>query len=235
MSAVLEPLEPTKERLLTAAERLFADFGIEAVSARRIALAADQKNQSAIRYHFGSKDDLIVALLSRRIAEINERRAALLEAPGISGDLRGLIGAIAVPLAERVERDASGSAYVQFLAHVFSDRQRRDLLIEHGASAALLRRIYGDLRRLTGALPDALFSERLRLLVGAIIHALADRERLRNKGDAGPFVLPQDAFISNLIDAGVGILTAPPSAATLASISVPVPIPAKEFARGTNG
>jgi hypothetical protein len=142
--------------------------------------------------------------------------------------MRALIGAIAAPLAERIERDASGSAYVRFLAHLFSDRQRRDLIIEHGESAALLRRIYGDLRRLT-ALPEAIFAERLRLMVGGIIHALADRERLRAKGNAGPFVLTQGAFLNNLIDASIGILTAPPSPATLAQLSV---APVKEQIRG---
>jgi AcrR family transcriptional regulator len=221
----------SKARLLAAAESLFADFGIEAVSARRIALAAGQRNQSAIRYHFGTKDALIVALLEARIAEINERRAAMLDVPGTSADMRALIAAIATPLAERVERDAAGSAYVRFLAHLFSDRQRRDLLIEHGESAALLRRIYGDLRRLTGTLPEPIFAERLRLMVGGIIHALADRERLRVKGNAGPFVLSQPAFLNNLIDASIGILTALPSEATLAHLSV---APVKEHVRGTN-
>ena len=221
----------SKERLLAAAENLFADYGIEAVSARQIALAAGQRNQSAIRYHFGSKDDLIVALLDARITEINESRAAMLEPPGTAGDMRALIGAIAAPLAERVERDASGSAYVRFLAHLFSDRQRRDLLIEHGESAALLRRIYTDLRHLSRALPEAIIAERLRLMVGGIIHALADRERLRAKGNAGPFVLTQGAFLSNLIDASVGILTAPPSPATLAQLPVS---PVKEQVHGTN-
>ena len=231
MATAVEPAHLTKDRLMAAAEGLFADYGIEAVSARQIALAAGQRNQSAIRYHFGSKDDLIVALLAQRIAEINERRAQMLDAPGTANDMRALIGAIATPLAERVERDASGSAYVRFLAHLFSDRQRRDLLVEHGESAALLRRIYADLRRLASTIPEPLFSERLRLMVGGIIHALADRERLRTKGSAGPFVLAQDAFVNNLIDASIGILTAPPSPATLAHLTVPV----KEHARGTNG
>lgn len=230
MAITSDPADLTKARLMAAAEGLFADYGIEAVSARQIALAAGQRNQSAIRYHFGSKDDLVAALHAQRITEINERRAELLDAPGVANDMRALIGAIATPLAERVERDAGGSAYVRFLAHLFSDRQRRDLLIEHGASAALLRRIYADLRRLASTIPEPLFSERLRLLVGGIIHALADRERLRAKGSAGPFVLGQAAFVNNLIDAGIGILTAPPSPATLAHLASP-----KEYAHGTNG
>jgi AcrR family transcriptional regulator len=225
------PSDPTKARLLAAAEQLFADYGIEAVSARQIALAAGQRNQSAIRYHFGSKDELIVALHAQRIGEINERRAQLFAAPGVEAEMRALVEAVALPLAERVERDASGSAYVRFLAHLFSDRRRRDLLIEHGESAALLRRVYAALRNLAAAIPEPLFSERLRLMVGGIIHALADRERLRAKGGDGPFVLPQAAFLSNLIDASIGILTAPPSPATLAHLTVP----AKEHARDTNG
>jgi AcrR family transcriptional regulator len=231
MTAVMERAEQTKLRLLIAAEELFADFGIEAVSARQIALAAGQKNQSAIRYHFGSKDDVIAALHTLRIAEINERRADMLATGETAGNLRALVAAVAVPLAERVERDASGSAYVRFLAHLFSDRRRRDLLIEHGESAALLRRVYAEIRELVAELPEALFTERLRLMVGGIIHALADRERLRSKGNAGPFALTQAAFLNNLIDASIGILTAPPSPATLAHFTVPH----KEHTHGTNG
>ena len=99
MELAAEPPDLTKERLMDAAEGLFAEYGIEAVSARQIALAAGQRNQSAIRYHFGSKDDLVAALLAQRITEINERRAELLDAPGAASDMRALIGAIAMPLA----------------------------------------------------------------------------------------------------------------------------------------
>ena len=52
MATAPESADLTKARLMTAAEGLFAEYGIEAVSARQIALAAGQRNQSAIRYHF---------------------------------------------------------------------------------------------------------------------------------------------------------------------------------------
>lgn len=54
---------PTKEHLLQRAGELFAQHGIEAVSTRMIAEAADVK-LSAIHYHFGTKDKLYVAALS---------------------------------------------------------------------------------------------------------------------------------------------------------------------------
>jgi AcrR family transcriptional regulator len=211
--AVSAAPDGSKERLLVAAERLFAEYGFEAVTARQIAMEAGLRNQSAISYHFGTKDALINELISVRVTEINQRRGELLNRPGISTDIRGLIGAIAVPLAERAERDRNGGAYIRVLAHLFADRKRRDLIVEHQESAFLLRRIYGDLRTLSG-IPARLFEERLRFMVGGIIFALADRERGRDARGRLPEAFPRVAFVPNLIDLSVGVLTAPVSSET---------------------
>jgi AcrR family transcriptional regulator len=216
--------ETTKDRLLRTAEQLFAEYGIEAVTPRQIALAAGQLNQSAIRYHFGTKEALIETLLARRIAEINQRRRTMMSAierEGRHDDPRALVGAIAIPLAEKIHATPEGGAYVRFLAHLFADRQRRDVLIARGREAALLRRIYKALRALTPDLPELIWNERLRLVVGGIIQALADRERMRLAGDPETHALPEAAFVGNLIDAGVAILSAPISPTTLGGIVPP--------------
>jgi AcrR family transcriptional regulator len=54
----------TKERILDAAERLFADRGFAATSLRNITGEAGV-NLAAVNYHFGSKDALIVAVFER--------------------------------------------------------------------------------------------------------------------------------------------------------------------------
>jgi len=51
------PSEITRERILKAAERLFADRGYEATSVRAI-VAKARVNQAAINYHFAGKDGL---------------------------------------------------------------------------------------------------------------------------------------------------------------------------------
>jgi len=67
----------TKTKLLNAAERLFSDKGIEAISHRDIALAA-AVNLAALNYHFGSRQAFIRAVIKRRVEPINAHRLAAL-------------------------------------------------------------------------------------------------------------------------------------------------------------
>src|SRR6266849_5184700 len=67
----------TKTKQLNAAERLFSDKGLEAVSHRDIALAATV-NLAALNYHFGSRQAFIRAVIKRRVEPINAHRLAAL-------------------------------------------------------------------------------------------------------------------------------------------------------------
>src|ERR1700757_4705681 len=70
-SAVPAPLPPsTKEQLVTTAERLFAVHGIDSVSLRQICAEAGNANNSAVQYHFGSKDRLLQAIFEYRIPHL---------------------------------------------------------------------------------------------------------------------------------------------------------------------
>src|SRR6516165_8302775 len=68
----------TKDRILDAAERLFARDGIEATSLRAITAEAGV-NLAAVNYHFQSKDALLDAIIARRIAPLNQRRLEMLD------------------------------------------------------------------------------------------------------------------------------------------------------------
>ena len=68
----------TKDKLLDAAEKLFAAKGIAHTSTRDITKEADV-NLASINYHFGSREGLVAELLERRVGPINRERVRMLE------------------------------------------------------------------------------------------------------------------------------------------------------------
>ncbi|NEN75073.1 helix-turn-helix transcriptional regulator [Pelistega sp. NLN82] len=75
----LRKADITKQAILDTAERLFVEKGYEGTSMRDITQTA-QVNLAAINYHFGSKDQLIIAVMKRRLGAINNERLRLLDA-----------------------------------------------------------------------------------------------------------------------------------------------------------
>lgn len=102
--------EATREALMDAAERLFAEQGVDGVSVRAVNTAAGLA-PAAVHYHFGSKEALLDAVLIRRgravIADISQRCDRLLELQG-RPDPRDIIRALVAPYAELLEADSVG-------------------------------------------------------------------------------------------------------------------------------
>ena len=70
---------PAAQRIKVVAQRLFAERGVDGVTVREIAEAAGQKNNTAVGYHFGSKEALIRELVVDGAARIEERRNRMLD------------------------------------------------------------------------------------------------------------------------------------------------------------
>ena len=66
----------TRERILDAAERLFAERGFAGTSVREITDAA-AVNLGAVNYHFQSKENLYAEVFARRVAELRQPMAAV--------------------------------------------------------------------------------------------------------------------------------------------------------------
>lgn len=198
-------------RLLLAAERLFALHGIDGVSLRQIAMAAGSANNSAVHYHFGSKDGLIEAILAYRLPQlISERR--LLTTQCDPGDLRSRFGAHYLPVLNMAE--APDNHYVTFIEQL----QRRDLA--RGRSSLALpeegKRSDENFRQDVGGLLTHIDDEQLRRMriVDAqllCLHAAVDREHAITSNTKLP---PFELFVSALLDGITGFLAAPISATT---------------------
>jgi AcrR family transcriptional regulator len=205
----------TREKLVAAAERLFAERGADNVSLREINRAAGQKNVAALHYHFGTRRALMVAIFERRMADINRRRLEMLEAMATEKqdrDIRNVVEAMVLPLAEQLADPKHNSHYIRFLAQAVADPNVDigDLIrgrFDHGFAQTrhLLRQILSDL-------PARIVEQRIQLAGAQMVYALADKERLMAKDDRQPTELW--LFIDNLIDTIAGMLAAPVSPAT---------------------
>ena len=108
-----------REQLISAAETLFAERGVEGVSLREINAAAGARNASAVQYHLRDRAGVITAILERHRPEVEARRHALLDEIEARGEpvLRDVAGAYVRPLAAKLT-DAPG--YLQVLADLVS-------------------------------------------------------------------------------------------------------------------
>ena len=116
----------TKERILDTAEQLFMEHGYEATSLRAITAAAGA-NLAAVNYHFGTKEELFQAVLTRRLDPMNQRRLELLTrfeaeaAPKALGCDR-ILSALLIP-ALKLARDPErgGSNFLRLLGRAYAD------------------------------------------------------------------------------------------------------------------
>jgi AcrR family transcriptional regulator len=112
----------TTDRLISAAEQLFAAHGIDGISLREINRAAGAKNASALQYHFGDRDGLVRAVMAKHHGDVEARRHAMLDAYEADGrdDLRALAGALVRPLAAKLADPQGGPAYLRILADLMN-------------------------------------------------------------------------------------------------------------------
>jgi AcrR family transcriptional regulator len=193
----------TSDRLLDAAEALFAERGIEAVSLREITRAAGARNVMAAQYHFADRDGLVWAIMARHSPDVDARRHALLDAYVAAGvdDLRTLAAAFVRPLASKLETP-SGRCYLAVYADVLNrPRPRVSTASLEDPSDSNFR-----WRKLVGTLIDRRAVEMHRRFT-AILHVsveLARRAKTEPRAD-------DRRFVSDLIDVTTAILAAPTS------------------------
>ena len=112
--------ERTQARLIRAGEKLFARHGIDATTITAITKEAGQRNNYAVGWHFGGKDELLATILDKHRSRIDDARAALLaEYEGVDVvPPEVLARAIVEPLADRLRDHPSGADYLRIQAHL---------------------------------------------------------------------------------------------------------------------
>ncbi|MFI1912046.1 TetR family transcriptional regulator [Nocardia sp. NPDC020380] len=198
-----------RELILLAGERAIAERGPD-VALRDIAVAAGQRNNSAVHYHFGSRDGLIAAILERHQPALESQRTALLaehEASGRPDSVAALIGILVRPMFD-VPYTEGSTHYARFLeqARAHPAVTGPDLHEQRWHTTRIL------ITRLYRAMPElsaALRRYRLRSMSTVMFALLADYERTEFQAEDDRIQV-QDNIIAML----VGLLSEPVPART---------------------
>src|SRR6266852_675984 len=155
----------TKQRILDSAERLFAEHGVDATSLRSIIEDA-RVNLAAIHYHYHSKQDLLDAVLMRRLEPVNRLRLEMLDSCGEKPTLDAVLEAFYAP-ALRV----TSKPFVRLMGRIIADGDQLPRLVkEH--FGPVLKRFMEALRTAAPDLPEADLIWRMHFGIGAMAHTL---------------------------------------------------------------
>ncbi len=185
-----------KLALIRAGEELFARAGIHGTRINELTERAGQRNQSALHYHFGSRDGLLQAIVERHVSVVDGERADLLNVVGAQATLRQLVAVVVTPLAGEL-RTPSGRDYLRIVPQLLTSDVNPPALMQTLAHAE---------ERLSDLEPP-LRSERLRSMIQLATTLLAVRAIAIEDGDE--MQLDEPDFVTNLIEMCTAILQAP--------------------------
>ena len=191
------PRFDTRLALMRAAEQLFAQQGVDRVSLREIAIAAGQRNVSAATYHFGSKRELIEAILERHSIPVQDSWGPALAAdPEHRLGLHELLELLVRPMVAKVDDPDGGRCYLELSAELVASRsfpmmgmrvastpgtqEMAKRIAEHGAEVAPMIRVIRSTR-----------------LAGVLFGSIGDYLRLINNG----VEISREVFVSDLVNA----------------------------------
>lgn len=198
----------TREYILSTAERLFGEHGVSAVSNRQISEAAGQANNSAVGYHFGTKSDLVLAIVRRHTPSIERRREQMLTAIQGSRDLRDWLACFVLPQTEYLDSLGSPSWFARFIAQATTDPTMRRIVIDETIASASMQETIAGVTRIMPILPEEVREERGDMCRQLIVHVCAERERALHEGTPTPRAT-WDGAAAGLLDALVGLWQAP--------------------------
>lgn len=193
------PLNGTALALVEAAERLFGQYGIENVSLRRIRLEAGAGNNSAINYHFNSREKLVRAIWNHRLPTLDKARRALLDTmyeQGRQNDPQTILRALVMPNYDL--RDSLGvHRYAAFFRHALrwpEMAEIRNAQLHATPASSEAMRLFEALRP---DIPASLLHYRLRHGSCLFFDMVVERDAAV---EAGRPVMPEEAFLKECME-----------------------------------
>jgi AcrR family transcriptional regulator len=196
----------TKQKILDAAEHLFARQGYHATSLRAITAAADV-NLAAVNYHFGSKDALLEAVIIRRLEPLNEIRQGLLEdvlntalQEGRVPRCREILKAFVAPTLHLRDQGAETEDFIALVGRTLAEPGGTAMAIFMRRMEPLMQRIFLALAQSLPNLPPQEIFWRLHFTIGSLSHIMRCHERHALVPENVDINRPVDDLVESFLD-----------------------------------
>ncbi|UCE99738.1 MAG: TetR/AcrR family transcriptional regulator, partial [Planctomycetota bacterium] len=187
------------DRLLDAAEQLFAQKGFNGTSIRHITTKAST-NIAAVNYHFGGKEKLYIEVFQRRMGEMRNIRTARIEKVMAQTDpeptLEKLLREFATAFIEPLIDNTGGSLFMKLMIHEMSDPHLpRRMFIDELAAPTLSALGKGIARVCPGLEQDKIVFSIISI-IGQLVHII----HLNKLFDLGDFVESPTPALAEMVD-----------------------------------
>jgi AcrR family transcriptional regulator len=176
------PKRATKDKLMDAAEKLFARRGFHGVSLREITAEAGVK-LALVNYHFGTKKNLLAQVIERRGHVLNDERLrrlaeARLKAAPQAPSTEAVVGAFLNPILDRLAHAGPGwHSYFSLLAYVNNSPEWGRTMMGTTFNGVVREFIQAVMDSLPGSAPEDIYWG-YNFLTGALTLSLAETGRL---------------------------------------------------------
>lgn len=195
----------TREKLIRAAEEIFAAYGVDGAQLRDVVRLAGQSNPSAVQYHFGSRAGLLDAVIAARQARTEQVLAAeLARGPDT---LPALLTALVTAEAGELRTDR-GRRCLRITAQLSHESGVRSRTPHPTLDGTAYWDVIGRIESCLPQLPEPLRLERLDLALTLVGAAMADRARQYLNPGVTPLT-DEDLFLADLVGTTAALLRAP--------------------------
>lgn len=199
-------LPVTKQRILDAAEHLFAREGYHATSLRCITHEA-KVNLAAVNYHFGSKEALLEAVIVRRLTPLNELRLGQLEAlmqrseqSKQTPSCREVLRTFVEPTLRQRQKDSETRDFIALIGRTLAEPRGVAMTIFMRHMDPLMIRLFQALSLTLPGLSRQLLFWRVHFAIGSLSHIMRCHERHSLVPEDVNIDLPVDELVELFLD-----------------------------------
>ncbi len=198
------------DRLLNAAESLFAERGYDGTSIRDITAKADC-NLAAVNYHFHSKDNLYTEVFRRRLQLIRNTRLESIESSMnedvVRPDLKKLLRSFAKTFIGTTLENSTWRNFMRLMTREMLDNHLPSNLFYEEIIAHIQPVMVKALVKLCPGLTEPQAARSLFSIVGQLIHAIHLKEMFSKVENIDLPIFDLDKYLDHIVEfSAAGIL-----------------------------